>query len=46
MNNILENIEVINTLITNDKYRLDTIIEEEHKDKRLNNKLNIRLKIF
>ena len=39
MNNTLENLEVINTLITNDKYRLDTIIEEEHKDKRLNNKL-------
>ena len=28
MNNILENLEVINTLITNDKYRLDTIIEK------------------
>ena len=39
MNNILENLEVINVLITNDKYRLYTIIEEEPKDKRLNNKL-------
>ena len=39
MNNTLENLEVINILITNDKYRLDTIIEEEPKDKRLNNKL-------
>ena len=39
MNNTLENLEVINILITNDKYRLDTIIEEELKDKRLNNKL-------
>ena len=26
MNNTLENLEVINTLITNDKYRLDTIL--------------------
>ncbi len=33
MNNTLENLEVINILITNDKYRLDTIIEEEPKDK-------------
>ena len=39
MNNTLENLEVINILITNDKYRLDTIIEEEPKDKRLNNKI-------
>ena len=39
MNNTLENLEVINILITNDKYSLDTIIEEEPKDKRLNNKL-------
>ena len=39
MNNTLENLEVINILITNDKYRRDTIIEEEPKDKRLNNKL-------
>ena len=39
MNNTLENLEVINILITNDKYRRDTIIQEEHKDKRLNNKI-------
>ena len=34
MNNILENIEVINTLITKDKYRINKIIEEETKEKR------------
>ena len=29
MNNILENLEVINTLITNDKYRLDKEIQQQ-----------------
>ena len=29
MNNILENLEVINILITNDKYRLDKVIQQQ-----------------